>query len=792
MADIEDTGFGIESINLIDNSIATVSSANTIINILSSIHPVFSSDGKDNKLVEKSNFADVLTEYGSDFADINKYGQQNLNAQQVLAGGGTVYLCRLLPENARTAHLAIKIGVKATNSIPLYKRDAYGDYVLDDNGNKVPVTVEKITTGGNLTTTYNKVDTATVTTPSTSENYYKLVKVDDPSAAAEQFPPNELYVKEGGTLKLVDTTAEGFPEASTDYYNLELMDAENDRAFEEGQEYYTIKVTSDGVEVTKEQVPAYTSGISFKVIVEHSDKDSDYVKYPTAKKMSAKFKTIPTVEDEDGYKIFPLEYIYYYANGKCGNNYGIRIINDFARDEKVDDGRRYQMFLVRKNSSGYETLSIGNGISYSYNPEAQVSKTITTLEGLQKAYNNYNGTEEKQVQIEYYQNNYTELVKEIESILSEELVVTEGVDTKNLRTPKTVEEVDFFNGYAKDGYSFDNVQIDEKSVDLSVPAYLAGGSNGDFDTLTGDALQASKDSLLAKFFNADIDTANLVDVLRCDGAIIYDANYSMETKLAMTQLIKYRRDVCVVFDCGDTDNILDAVNIGTQIKDMVSLAGENYAIVPHCGVTTNRAVNVHVTGTYEFAGGITSLYRRSPFTIYAGKPNDNGCVKNMIFDWVVEETKPKGYYEKLAKNARLYYAIDLGKAVSTFATGNTTGRNVYFFSNANLYGEKLSKLAEFRNGILVNDIRRILKLVLCKYTFDSEGAEAAIAKAREDLIKQFNNRYPANVSIALNLYQTERDALLNQATCQVTVTFPDVFETWNCTIIAARNGTTEA
>ena len=450
------------------------------------------------------------------------------------------------------------------------------------------------------------------------------------------------------------------------------------------------------------------------------------------------------------------------------------------------------MYLVRKNPAGYETLSIGNGISYAYNPEATISKTITTLEGLQKAYSNYEGTNEKQIQIDYYQDNYSSLHDFIEEILSQEPVVTEGVDVSTLRMPSSVEDVDFINGFAKDGYTFDNVIIDEKSVDLSVPIYLKGGSDGDFDTLTGDKLAASKNALLSKFFNADIDTANLVDVLRCDGAIIYDANYSMETKLAMTKLINYRRDICVVFDCGETDNILEAVNIGTQIKEMISLGGENYAVIPHFGITTNRSVNVRVTGTYEFAGGITSLYRRSPFSIYAGKPNDNGAVKNMIFDWVVEETKPKGYYEKLAKNACLYYAIDLGKAVSTFASGNTTGRNVYFFSNNNLYSEKLSKLSEFRNGILVNDIRRILKLTLCKYTFDSEGASAAITKAREDLVKQFNNRYPSNVTISLSLYQTERDILLNQATCQVTVVFPDVFETWNCTIIASRNGTTEA
>ena len=364
MADIEDSGFGIESLNLVDNSIATLPAANTVINILSSIHPVFSSDGKDNKLVEMNNYSEVLTQYGTDFADLNKYGQQNLNAQQVLANGGTVYLCRLLPENAKTAHLAIKVGIKSVASIPLYKRDAYGNFVFDDEGNKIPVTVTKKVAGENGS------------------------------------PENEV------------------------------------------------------------QEPAHVSGIQFKIIVD-SASEEDWTKYPTAKKLSRKFATIPAAEDEEGYKIFPLEFIYYYANGKCGLNYGIRIINDFARDEKVDDGRRYQMYLVKKKSSGYEPLSIGNGISYAYNPEATVSKTVTTLEGLQKAYSNNDGTNEKQIQIDYYQDNYASLHDFIEEILSQEPVVTEGVDISTLRMPSSVEDVDFINGFAKDGYTFDNVVIDK-------------------------------------------------------------------------------------------------------------------------------------------------------------------------------------------------------------------------------------------------------------------------------------------------------------------------------------------
>ena len=54
------------------------------------------------------------------------------------------------------------------------------------------------------------------------------------------------------------------------------------------------------------------------------------------------------------------------------------------------------MFLGKKTSNGVEVLSIGNGLSFSFNPYAVVSKTINSIEGLQKIYQNYDGTTQKQ------------------------------------------------------------------------------------------------------------------------------------------------------------------------------------------------------------------------------------------------------------------------------------------------------------------------------------------------------------------------------------------------------------
>ena len=328
------------------------------------------------------------------------------------------------------------------------------------------------------------------------------------------------------------------------------------------------------------------------------------------------------------------------------------------------------------------------------------------------------------------------------------------------------------------------------SVDVSVPKYMLGGTDGAFDTITSDEqLETIKADLLKKFFNCLIDTPRIANVLKCDAGITYDACYTPDIKRAMTKLLQNRRDICVVFDTMMAENLEEAVAIAKDIQSWIDPldGGENYAIVPHCGITVDRAVNVRVTGTYEFAYGLTRLYRLAPFSIYAGKQNDYGCVRKTIFDWVIEESIPKGYQQKLAKKNKLYWATDLGKAVSSYAVGNDTERNVYFYSNASLYGESGSKLAEFRNGILCNDIRRMCKLILVKYTFDSDGAEAAIEKAKQEIFRVFKNRYPSNIVITYDLYQTDRDKKINEASCDINVVFPDVFETWNVKIVAGRN-----
>lgn len=704
---IEDSGFGINSIEVIDNSIGSVSSTPVSHSILPSLHGVFASDGEDNVIREMTGgYAEALEKYGSDFANSKAYGLQNLIAENVMKAGATAYLCRLLPEDAKLAHLTFKVAVKRERDITIYKRDMYGNFVTDENGNKIPVTV------------------------------------------SSSVPTTDTDPETGEPINGTDETT----------------------------------------------IVAQTSGLRIKLLADQYDSSKSY---SSGKKIAEGEKGITLAKNSEDWNIFPLFTMYYYARGKCGNDYGFRIINDFARDESVNDGRRYELFLVKKSPAGALTLSIGKDLSFAFNPNAKVSKKSDVIEGLQKIYQNLDGNKKnKQIQIQYYDDNYGELAEYLKEFLTEEPTITENIDEANLARmsiPETVEDFDFINGRDKGGHPYDNVVIDENSLDISTPVYMGGGSDGMIEGLKGEDLDIVRNDMLKKFFKCEIDTPTITNVLKCDAGIIYDANYDLEVKAAMANIVQNRRDICVVWDTGFTDNLEQACAVASQLLAMVpGAASENFAIVPHCGITADRGVNVRVTGTYELSNDIHSIYKGHPFVKIAGAQHGYGCVRKTIFDWVVEESIPKGYQIKLAKNNKLYWATDLGKAFSNTIDGNYTGQNVYFFSDANCYNEPISKLAEFRNSLLINDIRRVVKLVLVKYTFDSDGADSAIAKAKEELDRIFKNRYPTNVVLDYDLYQSDRDKLLNQASCDISVTFPDVFDSWNVTITANRNGVKEA
>jgi Zn-dependent metalloprotease len=138
----------------------------------------------------------------------------------------------------------------------------------------------------------------------------------------------------------------------------------------------------------------------------------------------------------------------------------------------------------------------------------------------------------------------------------------------------------------------------------------------------------------------------------------------------------------------------------------------------------------------------------------------------------------------------ILYDTTRGNGIHTYKwTGNTPSE----FNDANNIWTA-SELGNYQMALDVHwtlqQIYDVLKNEYGHYSFD--GADAAIEKATEELKSVFQNRYPSNIILDYNLYQSNRDKLLNQASCDISVTFPDVFDSWNCTITANRSGVKEA
>ena len=67
---------------------------------LSAVFAGFTSKGKHNVIYEAKSPADLLNEYGDDFANFAKYGPTNLTALGFARSGGRTFFCSLIPEDA--------------------------------------------------------------------------------------------------------------------------------------------------------------------------------------------------------------------------------------------------------------------------------------------------------------------------------------------------------------------------------------------------------------------------------------------------------------------------------------------------------------------------------------------------------------------------------------------------------------------------------------------------------------------------------------------------------------------
>ena len=632
---------------------------------LQALTPIFAPAGLDNKCQTFGTLSSFLNEYSDDVLNLDLYGQQGLNAKQILTGGGMVHACRLMPSDAKAASIILQVHVKTVTNIPVYQRNDFGSFLLDEQGNKIPLKEE-------IENEEGEKETVTV-------------------------------VKDGFTVKLV------------------AVEATNTNMDE------VVRSSQDGQ-----------------------------------------------------WKIYPLVKFYALTRGKCGNNIGFTILNDFKRDKQVADGRRYELQFYKSNSKGVISTYL-DSYFFSFNPEALLSADSEQSEALQMQYDNLdpdNYYEARPIQMDYYYKNYQSLV---------ELLHTK-VDADNDW------DIDFLTCRDKEINDYDNLYLDGDSIDMRERViFFLGGHDGSLQlgnvvqgkegeiTVDEDLIKDTKKELLKSFFKGDIDE-ELKDCRLVPCGVIFDADYDISIKTSMANdLPSIREDIFVFLDCNHPTTYQEAIRTANDIRSRLDTSLPQHAIYPHCGICVNQTKRYKVTQTYEMAYMYASVYKTHPYRIVSGF--ETGRIKTFLPSFTIQGETQIDRIE----NAQLNYITKLSN------TGNTTGANglrpLYVMAEDTQYNAPLgnSVFLSIRNALVVSDLKRLTRTILPKYSFKEDASEA-MSNANLELRNNISTRYPSTIIFEIEFLQTDRDKILETCTVNIVVRFPGIIKTWNVTITAKRVG----
>lgn len=495
------------------------------------------------------------------------------------------------------------------------------------------------------------------------------------------------------------------------------------------------------------------------------------------------------ISNSDGWKFYPLIRFTSYKEGKCGNNFGFSIENDYARDKKATDGRRYYLHCYEADNTGTVNTT-DSFIQFAFNPDAIFSSNSNILEGLQEVYQNRNpekGYHYRDMLLDYFQDNYFDLIAQL--------------STRFDNPGETDFDIDFITCTDKLAQPYDTLVLDEDSIDFSSGAnriFLSGGHEGSLEvgntvknaegqdvTVTEEMVQNTKLSLLQKAYSFQLDK-RLADCRKVSGGVIYDAAYDMKTKRILgTTLVKVRPDLMIFYDCGITSNMQEAIAVARDIKSNINTSLHNHAIFPHCGKSKSMQLNGEVTQTYELAYSIPKTFNdKGSYFICSGY--NGGFIRTLLPNWVIDGEDEEEQMRKYDLN----YISDFGDLSGT--ANRFSEVEYYQFTERTLYNDEYSVLKSVRNAMVITMLIRLARRVLVKYIYYTEGMPAAAEKAKGELDALIVTSIPANISVTTEIYQTARDQVLKNGTVDMSVTFPDVAETFELSVYAHRTALKEA
>lgn len=475
---------------------------------------------------------------------------------------------------------------------------------------------------------------------------------------------------------------------------------------------------------------------------------------------------------------YPLFALYYFSNGKGGNDFAYTIRRYVARDRKVSDGRRYGLDIYKLLSTGTYAEVNEETYYFSFNPNAKYSEDSNDSEALSQVYINEDADgKEEPLQMIVYEENYAKLTKALSQFKDES---------------ETEDDIDFINGLFKSGIPYNKIVIGPDSIDTAnTMITLDGGTDGSIDVgetingtvITEEMAAEKKEELLAKFFNCDVDD-DIFDEKITDIDYLFDADYSPAIKkLILGTFSKYRPDIALRVNVGKTTSYIEAINNANELAAYVNTTYSFMAsLSAHYGTLTDTRVGspIGVPDTYDLACSEADNFEtvNGKFQMHAGA--NRGRVKYFRPLWVAKKNK-SNMIEKL-KDIKLNYVEYLNK-----------NKDKVWGLETSQYTKENSKLCSNRNALVIGRAMRICHGILPYYKYDERDIDETLKSAKKGCDDALNEAgVPKTIGISTTLYQTKEDKRTENAHCDITFTFPDYAKTFTVTIIAKRPSTNEA
>lgn len=352
------------------------------------------------------------------------------------------------------------------------------------------------------------------------------------------------------------------------------------------------KIIDNGGRLLAKRVVAEDSTLANIVLVANVTPSDDGVTVKWTSQSISGCKTFEEVQEaaldlldaEAG--VFPM--FIHADNGRGVSKKAVRLNPDYSTSKTI--GKTFYTLVVYEGSTITEQLTITVDPTVVYNRAAYRYDKFSTVQ----------------------------ITGEVNDVVYEAYVakVAEALDGD----PAVLRNYDLVYGYTNTGKKIEGFAIDAESVDLDTDLgiLLDGGSNGAF----GDAPVGT-----SAWTNAIVDVFNgnfsneIFDVDQHMVAAVLDANYPMEVKSAIFNLVAFRKDCIYLRDFGlGNKTYLEIKEAYERFVDERNYFTSDYCTTYNIEDPSTKKY-IEVTMTYDMAGILVSHVANNPFAPLAGTYN---------------------------------------------------------------------------------------------------------------------------------------------------------------------------